>query len=167
MLAGYTRMTYSLAVIVMETSQAINIFMPVLVTVAVANFTGQFFTRGLYDRAVRAKQMPILKKDVPAVNAQKRAEEIMNPKVISLRSVDTVKQIHQALKSPHHGFPVLNLNGQVIGLIPKNFLYVILEKRSFYAHASQKHFVVNGMLKQYLKQNLIINKEKSRLLDSS
>ena len=111
--------------------------------------------------------MPILKKDVPAVNAQKRAEEIMNPKVISLRSVDTVKQIHQALKSPHHGFPVLNLNGQVIGLIPKNFLYVILEKRSFYAHASQKHFVVNGMLKQYLKQNLIINKEKSRLLDSS
>ena len=55
MLASYTRMTYSLAVIVMETSLAINIFLPTIVTIAVANFTGQFFTRGLYDRAVRAK----------------------------------------------------------------------------------------------------------------
>jgi len=55
MLASYTRMTYSLAVIVMETSLAINIFLPTIITIAVANFTGQFFTRGLYDRAVRGK----------------------------------------------------------------------------------------------------------------
>lgn len=40
----------------------------------VANFIGSFFTRGLYDRAVRAKQMPILKKDVPEVNKLIRAE---------------------------------------------------------------------------------------------
>jgi chloride channel 6 len=78
MLASYTRMTYSLAIIVMETSQAINIFLPITVTIAVAVFTGQFFTRGLYDRAVRAKQMPILKKEVPGVNAKIRAEEIMS-----------------------------------------------------------------------------------------
>ena len=40
MLAGYTRMTYSLAVIVMETSQAINIFVPVIVAIGVANLVG-------------------------------------------------------------------------------------------------------------------------------
>lgn len=40
MLAGYTRMTYSLAVIVMETSQAINIFFPVIITIAIANAVG-------------------------------------------------------------------------------------------------------------------------------
>jgi H+/Cl- antiporter ClcA len=55
MLAGYTRMTYSLAVIVMETSQAINIFIPIIFTIAVANWVGAKFTRGLYDRACRAK----------------------------------------------------------------------------------------------------------------
>ena len=55
MLASYTRMTYSLAVIVMETSLAINIFLPTIITIAVANFTGSFFTRGLYDIAVRGK----------------------------------------------------------------------------------------------------------------
>lgn len=55
MLAGYTRMTYSLAVIVMETSQAINIFVPIIFCISIANFVGSFFTRGLYDRAVRGK----------------------------------------------------------------------------------------------------------------
>jgi len=60
MLAGYTRMTYSLIVIVMETTQSINIFLPVTLTVFTANLVGDLFTRGLYDRAVRAKQMPIL-----------------------------------------------------------------------------------------------------------
>ena len=40
MLASYTRMTYSLAVIVMETCQSINIFFPILITIAVANFVG-------------------------------------------------------------------------------------------------------------------------------
>lgn len=55
MLAGYTRMTYSLAVITMETSQDINIFIPIIVTVVISNGVGSLFTRGLYDRAVRAK----------------------------------------------------------------------------------------------------------------
>jgi len=111
MLAGYTRMTYSLAVIVMETSQAINIFMPILITVGVANFVGSQFTRGLYDRAVRGKQMPILKKEVPHANSMYRAENIMAKNVIVLRSVETVKNILDALRSPHHGFPIVNING--------------------------------------------------------
>ena len=53
-------------------------------------------------------------------------EQIMAKKVISIKSVDTVKKIFEAIKSPHHGFPVLNMNGQVIGLIPKNFLIVLI-----------------------------------------
>ena len=55
MLAGYTRMTYSLVVIVMETTQSINIFIPVTITILISNFFGDLFTRGLYDRAVRGK----------------------------------------------------------------------------------------------------------------
>ena len=97
MLAGYTRMTYSLSVIVMETSQAINIFLPIIVTVGIANIVGAQFTRGLYDRAVRAKQMPILKDVVPEVNRLFRAENIMARKVIKLRSVETVSEIFKAL----------------------------------------------------------------------
>ena len=36
-LAGYTRMTYSLAVIMMETSQSISIFIPIIFTIIVSN----------------------------------------------------------------------------------------------------------------------------------
>ena len=36
-LAGYTRMTYSLAVIVMETSQVMNLFVPIVFTIMISN----------------------------------------------------------------------------------------------------------------------------------
>jgi|DEB0MinimDraft_12_1074336.scaffolds.fasta_scaffold38188_2 hypothetical protein len=78
----------------------------------------------------------------------------MSKKIVSLRSVDTVKNIYEALKTPHHGFPVTNINGQVIGLISKNFLVVLISKRVYYSHPEQKYFVINGHLKKFLKQNL-------------
>lgn len=74
MLAGYTRMTYSLVVIVMETSQSVNIFIPICVSVAIANFVGEQFTRSLYERAVRGKQMPIITSQMPFSNRYLRAE---------------------------------------------------------------------------------------------
>ncbi len=55
--------------------------------------------------------MPILKKAVPKVNRMIRAEEIMSAEKVSIRSVDTVKNIFEALKTSHHGFPVINFNG--------------------------------------------------------
>lgn len=54
-LGGYTRMTYSLAVIMMETSQTMNLFVPIFLTILISNVVGSIFTRGLYDRAVRGK----------------------------------------------------------------------------------------------------------------
>jgi len=126
MLAGYTRMTYSLAVIVMETSQAINIFVPIIITISIANFVGSFFTRGLYDRAVRGKQMPILKNKVPESSKYIRAEKIMSSKVKSLRTVESVKKIYEVLKTTHHGFPVTNYRGQVVGLIPQRYLLILI-----------------------------------------
>lgn len=154
MLAGYTRMTYSLAVIVMETSQAINIFVPIFFCIAVANFTGALFTRGLYDRAVRSKQMPILKNKTPAMCKQIRAEKIMNSKVVSLRTVDSIKKIYEAVKTSHNGFPIVNLRGQLVGLIPKKYLLILIEQRQFYSHPNQKYHVMNGYIKKLLKQNL-------------
>lgn len=47
-LAGYTRMTYSLAVIMMETSQSLSLFIPIIFTTVVSNQVGALFTRSLY-----------------------------------------------------------------------------------------------------------------------
>ncbi len=55
MIAGSTRMTYSLAVIMMETTQAVNLFLPILVGIIVANGVARIFNRSLYEYGIRSK----------------------------------------------------------------------------------------------------------------
>mmetsp|Transcript_48437 Transcript_48437/g.65756 ORF Transcript_48437/g.65756 Transcript_48437/m.65756 type:complete len:132 (+) Transcript_48437:1168-1563(+) len=43
MLAGYTRFTYSLAVIMLETTSSINLFIPIIVTISTSFQVGQAF----------------------------------------------------------------------------------------------------------------------------
>lgn len=131
-LAGYTRMTYSLAVIVLETSQVMNLFVPIVFTILISNQVGYVYTRSLYERAIRDKQMPILVDDVPEPCKYIIAEDFMEKKVISVHSVEKVKNIVKALKSGHHAFPVLNKSGNAAGIIPRNFLITILRKQAFY-----------------------------------
>lgn len=68
MLSGYTRLTYSLAVVMMETTQSINLFIPIFITIAVSSGVGRIFNRSLYEYSIRAKQMPLLRDHVPVVN---------------------------------------------------------------------------------------------------
>ena len=89
-MAGYTRMTYSLGVILMETSQTIEVFVPMLVTIFISNQVGYLFTRSLYERATRGKQMPILVENVPEATEDVTAKNIMSGGVVFLRAVDKV-----------------------------------------------------------------------------
>ena len=65
MLAGYCRLTYSLAVIMLETTQSINNFIPTLLAVGVSLCVAKAINRSLYDYAIRAKQMPLLRNHLP------------------------------------------------------------------------------------------------------
>ena len=155
MLAGYTRMTYSLVVIVMETTQSINIFIPVTVTIYTSVLIGDLFTRGLYDRAVRGKQMPMITDQIHDSVKYVRAEEIMSTNVVSLTLVDSVSNIQKALETSHHGFPVLNMSGRVVGLIPKNFLVILLEKKAFYGSKTMNNFIDSSHGGPFNKKNSI------------
>lgn len=132
MLAGYTRMTYSLAVIVMETAQVMNLFVPIVFTIMISTKVGSYFTRGLYDRAIRGKQVPILQDWIPEGCKDIIAEEMMSTKLVSLERVDTLSNILKALKSGHHGFPVTNASGYLVGMIPSNFLVILIKNKSYY-----------------------------------
>lgn len=68
MLTGYCRFTYSLAVIMMETTQSINLFVPMLIGVGVSLACSRAINRSLYEYAIRAKQMPLLRNHVPLKN---------------------------------------------------------------------------------------------------
>ena len=77
MLAGYCRLTYSLAVIMLETTQSINLFLPMLFGIMVSLACARAFNRSLYDYAIRAKQMPLLRNHVPKKNKDLRVKEIL------------------------------------------------------------------------------------------
>jgi len=50
----------------------------------------------------------------------------MSTDITSVKMVETVANIHEVLKTSHHGFPVLNSSGRVVGLISKNFLIILI-----------------------------------------
>mmetsp|Transcript_11804 Transcript_11804/g.14984 ORF Transcript_11804/g.14984 Transcript_11804/m.14984 type:complete len:360 (+) Transcript_11804:663-1742(+) len=77
MLASYCRLTYSLAVIMLETTQSINNFLPTVLTIAVALCVSKSINRSLYDYAIRMKQMPLLRNHMPAQNCNIRVKEVL------------------------------------------------------------------------------------------
>lgn len=77
--------------------------------------------------------MPILIETIPEVCDNVVAENIMAKKVKSVNCVSTMTDIKELLDSTnHHGYPVLNSNKKVIGIIPRNFILVLIKKSSFY-----------------------------------
>ena len=55
MLGGYCRLTYSLTVLMLETTQSVNLFVPMIVTMMFSYATGLLFNQSLYMRALRIK----------------------------------------------------------------------------------------------------------------
>ena len=60
-LAGYTRLSFSLAVIMLETTENVGLFLPVVFALFVSFGIGRLFNRrSLYTGAVRSKNIPFL-----------------------------------------------------------------------------------------------------------
>lgn len=55
MLSGYMRMTYSLIVIMLETTNSINLYTPMLVCMLFSYCTGLIFNKSLYNNALNSK----------------------------------------------------------------------------------------------------------------
>jgi len=85
--------------------------------------------------------MPIITDQIHESVKYVRAEEIMTNKVESLTLVDSISNIQKALKTSHHGFPVLNMSGRVVGLISRNFLIIILQKKAFYGSKTKSSYI--------------------------
>ena len=132
MLAGYCRLTYSLTVIMLETTQAVNLFIPFLLAMLSSYATALIFNQSLYFNALRTKQVPMLTAEVPTQNLQLRAKVIMKENPITLTCVPTVKRISECLKMGFSTFPIVNESGYLVGNISNNFLIVLIEKRAFY-----------------------------------
>ncbi len=64
-LAGYTRLSFSLAVIMLETTENVSLFLPIISALFVSFGIGRLFNRSLYVSSVQAKNIPFLVEEVP------------------------------------------------------------------------------------------------------
>jgi len=140
MLSGQSRLTYSIAVIIMETTQSLNLFLPVIVSIMVARFTGYLVSKGsISDQALLAKALPILPDEIPYASQFAEnpieAQEIMTPGPVTVRTCMRVKEFVKALKKKHTAFPVVDDhdNRHLIGLVNARFIYVLLKKKAWVA----------------------------------
>ena len=86
MLTSYTRMTYSLAVIMLETTQSINLFIPMIFSLVVSRSVSKILSRrSLYEVALVYKSIPFLGDRYPQAFAFVRANEIMSRDVHCLK----------------------------------------------------------------------------------
>jgi len=102
MLSAYCRLTYSLVVIMLETTSSINLFIPMMLAVMIARAVGNIFTRSLYERALRMKQMPVLQNSPRKAQAGIQAWKFMKKEVVSLTTVSGMESIRKALETSHN-----------------------------------------------------------------
>lgn len=73
-LAGYSRLSFSLAVMMLETSQNVDLFLPILLSIFVSSSSGALLTDSLYDTAIKAKNFPFLRESIPPENTSLQAQ---------------------------------------------------------------------------------------------
>ena len=132
MLGGVTRMTISLTVILLETTNEIQYLLPIMLTLMVSKWVGDFFNISLYDLHVELKCIPFVEANPPLSLQGKCARDVMVTPVISLQRTVKVGVVLPILRSTtHNGFPIIDDDGRCIGLILRNQIVVMLRERAF------------------------------------
>ncbi|KAK9804251.1 hypothetical protein WJX72_003440 [[Myrmecia] bisecta] len=133
-MGGVTRLTISLAVIMMEVSNDVRMLLPILVAILVAKWVADALTHSLYHGLLEVKCVPFL----PSEPACKRsldlmaAHHVMSSPVCTLRERMVLRDVREVLRDTrHNGFPVVRdtPQGQVfVGLVVRDHLMVLLRR---------------------------------------
>ena len=67
-LSGYSRLSFSLAVIMLETTENVNLFLPIIFALFISYSIGGIFNNSLYNKTVNLKNIPFLKDSIPISN---------------------------------------------------------------------------------------------------
>ena len=127
-LAGYSRLSFSLAIIMLETTENVNLFLPIIFALFVSFAIGGIFNKSMYVNAVRSKAFPFLNESVPMCNELITAEQIMTMPAKTLRFRSSIVSINKILtENKFSGFPIVNSENQCIGIINRYALLVILK----------------------------------------
>eukprot|EP01052_Picozoa_sp_SAG31_P015708 SAG31_NODE_1017_length_10360_cov_35.198811_9_plen_225_part_00 len=133
MLGGTTRMTVSLCVIVLETTNDIQYLLPVMLTLIVSKAVGDRFNISLYDMHVEVKCIPFLEHKPPVGMEQLHAGDVMVKPVICFEEISSAQDVFRRLSNcAHNGFPVVRQGtDKFIGMITRSQLVVLFRLRAF------------------------------------
>lgn len=158
--AGYTRLTYSLAVIMFEATQSINLYPAVLISIWVSHYVGQLFNRSLYELSFKAKEMPFFHKALPQATRDIRIRQLIDERFHGsqnlevVESVCTVERLIEILANPFSTIPVVNMHGSLLGLVPKHFIIVLIENFIWYEHETTVEGTdINASFNSFLQRN--------------
>ena len=134
---GVTRLTMSLAVIMVEITNDIQFLLLIIVAILFSKWTGDFFTHSIYHSLLEFKCIPFLdaepvliKECGKAANLETHtAQEVMTSPVRCLQEVAELGTVVALLQDTEHGgFPVTNEAGTFEGLVTRFDLMTILCK---------------------------------------
>uniref|UniRef100_A0A2K6THZ2 Chloride channel protein n=1 Tax=Saimiri boliviensis boliviensis TaxID=39432 RepID=A0A2K6THZ2_SAIBB len=110
-LGGVVRMTISLTVILIESTNEITYGLPIMVTLMVAKWTGDFFNKGIYDIHVGLRGVPLLEWETEVEMDKLRASDIMEPNLTYVYPHTRIQSLVSILRTTvHHAFPVVTEN---------------------------------------------------------
>jgi len=135
-MAGFSRMTISVTVILLEATGNMQYVLPLMVTVMAARFTGNLFNEGIYDATIHIKHYPLLEQEVPGVAERHEivAGQAMTSAVKCLRPVERVGVVYDLLRYTSHGnFPIIDtaVSSILYGTTSRSMLCTLLDRRAF------------------------------------
>ncbi|KAG7274845.1 hypothetical protein CRUP_038818 [Coryphaenoides rupestris] len=110
-LGGVVRMTISLTVILIESTNEITYGLPIMITLMVAKWTGDFFNHGLYDIHIVLRGVPLLEWETEVEMDKLTASDIMEPNLTYVYPHTRVQSLVSILRTTaYHAFPVVTEN---------------------------------------------------------
>lgn len=129
LLGGILRSSVSLCVIIMEGTGQTELLLPVVCTTIAARVVGSFLNEGLYDTSLHLKGVPFLAEDNPAAEDNRVVAKIMSKDLQTIAMYPADEDVQQILQSSrHHGFPVVDVDGHLRGLIHRRMLALALRE---------------------------------------
>ena len=89
-LGGVTRMTISLTVILLETTNNIQYLLPIMIVLIISKYIGDLFNISLYDIHINLKHIPFVETHIPKGYEFLRAIDVMSEPVLVLSETESV-----------------------------------------------------------------------------
>jgi len=145
-LSGMTRMSLTLAAILVETADDSQMMLTLMLVLAVARISGAFIARAFDEGMMENQQLPFLEEAPPQGLSMLTARNAMATPVKCLPEVVKVGNLIKVLDScTHNGFPVVRIKENqksdkqmLAGLVLRRQLLVLLKGRVWIEQASSK-----------------------------